>query len=790
VVVRTPSLHLRWLPLVGLLLLVGACVESGWTACSDGRLCPPGRVCDVFHGTCSSPEEECLERTDRTECAGGARICMEGRCIDSCGDGMANGSDECEGADVLESTCAARGFYEGELACRSDCTFDLSGCSGACMDGQVDESHELCDATDFGSAAGATCVSQGFDAGRQGCASDCQGFTNDPCIRFGWTSEEPVTDDTGPDALTDMWGTREDLFILASPGGVLSAGQGWVPVGGDGGDAIRGRALWAGSADDIWVIDSAGDGFLHWDGATWSDVESPAGGLRELWGSTGSSIFAVGDQGAVVHFDGTGWTTQRTPGATGTLRAVWGVSADEVYAAGEAGSLIRFDGAGWSAIESGTEETLAGVWARSESEIWTVGPATVRRFDGDRWTVALTFDRESDGRAWIGGNGASDVWVAGGADGTVRRYDGTRWSDMLTDNFAPEPLWVDPTAVTAGYQYGAEGGSGTVRRWFGAGTGPALVPEGAMLDAWALDPNVWIAVGFDESTGDGLAVMPNGPLLDRFLFPDLLEHVVGFGPDRIYAGGGDRILHYDGAGWTEAFSQQGMRIVDMWTGGPEDVYALDSTFDFPSRIFHFDGETWTEIPPPEPQCGEPFPDLIGGWASGPDDVFVIGRDVLARYDGQEWSYFNPPTCSNAFESIWGSGRDDVWTFEESRDSGPSHLHHWDGSEWTSQVTNGSGKLVGTAADDVFLGTSAHYDGRVWSPINSIAVIGAPVFALPSRLFMVDAQPKNRGLGQFVRTRFWHRRAAEAGCTDGVDDDADGATDRDDDDCAAARREDP
>ena len=47
-----------------------------------------------------------------------------------CGDGIRNGSDQCDGSDLGAGTCATQGFGCGTLACKSDgsCTYDTSGC--------------------------------------------------------------------------------------------------------------------------------------------------------------------------------------------------------------------------------------------------------------------------------------------------------------------------------------------------------------------------------------------------------------------------------------------------------------------------------------------------------------------------------------------------------------------------------------------------------------------------------------------------------------------------------------
>lgn len=46
-----------------------------------------------------------------------------------CGNGVRQGTEECDGADFGGTTCQARGFPFGELACQPGCVIDASGCT-------------------------------------------------------------------------------------------------------------------------------------------------------------------------------------------------------------------------------------------------------------------------------------------------------------------------------------------------------------------------------------------------------------------------------------------------------------------------------------------------------------------------------------------------------------------------------------------------------------------------------------------------------------------------------------
>jgi hypothetical protein len=87
----------------------------------------------------------------------------------SCGDGIKQGSETCDGSELGGQTCISQGYGPGTLACNADCqSFDTSGCS-PCGNGTIDQG-EQCDGNDFG---GETCKSQGFDEGQLACTAQC-----------------------------------------------------------------------------------------------------------------------------------------------------------------------------------------------------------------------------------------------------------------------------------------------------------------------------------------------------------------------------------------------------------------------------------------------------------------------------------------------------------------------------------------------------------------------------------------------------------------------------------------
>jgi hypothetical protein len=99
-------------------------------------------------------------------------------CFD-CGDGVVNGTEDCDGTALGGATCMSEGFDGGTLGCSPTCTFVTSMCFD-CGDGVINGS-EQCDGTALG---GQTCMSQGFTAGPLACSPTCT-FDTTMCTTCG-----------------------------------------------------------------------------------------------------------------------------------------------------------------------------------------------------------------------------------------------------------------------------------------------------------------------------------------------------------------------------------------------------------------------------------------------------------------------------------------------------------------------------------------------------------------------------------------------------------------------------
>ena len=100
-----------------------------------------------------------------------------------------------------------------------------------------------------------------------------------------------------------------------------------------------------------------------------------------VWGASPSNVFFVGSDanGVLVlrYNSGSFSSSNPTPRA---LLGVHGRSPNEVYAVGERGTIIRFNGSAWSTEVSGVDTDLQDVWASPTGEVYAVGiPALIPR---------------------------------------------------------------------------------------------------------------------------------------------------------------------------------------------------------------------------------------------------------------------------------------------------------------------------------------------------------------------------------------------------------------------------
>ncbi|MDQ2714320.1 MAG: hypothetical protein M3Z08_05380 [Chloroflexota bacterium] len=211
---------------------------------------------------------------------------------------------------------------------------------------------------------------------------------------------------------TDIWavgyrGTLGHTLIEHWNGNVWAVVQG--PNPGRGQNFLTGLA--AISSNDVWAVGTFSNGIssiaegqeliIHWNGTSWSVVQSaspglPGNSLSSIVAVSANDVWAVGssDQGKrtlLTHWNGTSWGSVEGPNpgtANNSLSAVVDLSAHDVWVVGSSSSVFvgqqahpliaHWDGTSWSTFVSPTigasNTTLNGVGPVPHStNIWAVG---------------------------------------------------------------------------------------------------------------------------------------------------------------------------------------------------------------------------------------------------------------------------------------------------------------------------------------------------------------------------------------------------------------------------------
>lgn len=173
-----------------------------------------------------------------------------------------------------------------------------------------------------------------------------------------------------------MDGSRESLtrrgLFRGQFGTNTQSAAGWYGV--DGSAAGPGDVFWNGWADEQGVFVAGDDGvILHFNGTDWTRMPCPVRvPIHALWGTVRRNLWAVGWMGLILRFDGDTWRHVRgcvvdpagkypsVPENT-PLFDICGLEDGRAWAVGDRGTILHFDGTDWHSEDSGTRAHLRSV---------------------------------------------------------------------------------------------------------------------------------------------------------------------------------------------------------------------------------------------------------------------------------------------------------------------------------------------------------------------------------------------------------------------------------------------
>ena len=176
----------------------------------------------------------------------------------------------------------------------------------------------------------------------------------------------------------------------------------------EGGFCVAGEVpatgVWSAGGGELYVC--AADGKLWHCGAKDKeytciyDYGKTGFDFHDIHGSSTSDIYAVGDRGLVLHYDGKRWSEIETPVCT-ALNAV-SVSGGVAWAAGDDGTVLRIENGKCSLCASPVRTSLTDLWAYRSDLVFACGEkGTMLTYDGSGWKQ-VSLPESSDPGTFLG----------------------------------------------------------------------------------------------------------------------------------------------------------------------------------------------------------------------------------------------------------------------------------------------------------------------------------------------------------------------------------------------------
>lgn len=249
--------------------------------------------------------------------------------------------------------------------------------------------------------------------------------------------------------------------------------------------------VWGSSGSNVFAVGRYGN-ILRYNGGSWASMTKVNNqDLFGVWGSSASNVFAVGWSGTILHYNGSSWTSMTSP-TSNWIEGVWGSSGTNVFAVGGYGTILRYNGSSWSSMTSPTTNSLYSVWGSSSSNVFAVGyNGTILRYNGSTWSAMSSGTTSFLYHVW--GSSGSDVFAVG-SDGTILHYNGSSWSSMTSPTTSSlYGLWG-----SSGSDVFAVGRDGKILHYNGSFWSFMTSPTTKWLEGvWGSSGSDVFAVGFD-----------------------------------------------------------------------------------------------------------------------------------------------------------------------------------------------------------------------------------------------------------------------------------------------------
>ncbi len=392
-----------------------------------------------------------------------------------------------------------------------------------------------------------------------------------------------------------------------------------------------------------------------------------------------------------------GWVAE--PVSLATTTSISGTSDDDLWVVGNGGVALHFNGAAWTQVPTGITGDLIRVSAAGSDDVWAIDSTEVIHWTGAQWTNANA-PAGSYTDIW-----ATSGFVAAGTATGIVAWDGTAWQ-MLGSYAGGAVLAIRGTSATDVWAADAT----KLWHWNGASWSTSLTAQTFSIAAVAAD-DVWISGSVGSPTFGSLLAHWNGAAWTQYAseLAGLYGPITADAPNDAWISEDQSAYHFDGVAFETTLPlSAGARgeLGELHSFGPGDIVAVSTN----GVVYRYRGQAYVEW--------DPSVATIPGqsWMDNGDDIFVTDTPGhISHWDGTTWTGTTTIVDSAGFDSVFGTGSDNVW----AASSGGSLYRYAPASQtWTKQATTFSGGTVlwGTGSNDMwgFSATQAgHYDGSTW-----------------------------------------------------------------------------
>jgi photosystem II stability/assembly factor-like uncharacterized protein len=204
---------------------------------------------------------------------------------------------------------------------------------------------------------------------------------------------------------------------------------------------------------------------------TWHLISPTTGldGLNDISMLHDNNGLAVGNNGAILKYNGASWTAMESPVLL-NLHGVSFLASDKAWAVGDEGTILYFNGDTWVQQNSNTNVSLYGVHFVNDHFGWAVGEA-VLHFNGEEWQQTLD-DTQLQAVHFYD---TDEGWAVG--INKVYKYESGNWSVFLETTNVNFFTDVQMTGPSSGWLCGYTLGGSRVfmefdgTNWHTAGNG-------------------------------------------------------------------------------------------------------------------------------------------------------------------------------------------------------------------------------------------------------------------------------------------------------------------------------